>query len=52
VIKKIQPTSIRIPEDLRLWLGHRAVDRRSTISKEVLDILRKEKEREGEITKC
>ncbi|MDH1634719.1 hypothetical protein [Aeromonas caviae] len=43
----IPPTSIRIPDEIKFWLGHRAVDNKSSMTKEILDILRKEKDREG-----
>lgn len=36
---QIPPTSIRIPEDLKRWVGHRAVDNGVSLTKEVLNIL-------------
>lgn len=33
-------TSIRIPEDIKRWLGHRAVDHGRNFSSEVIGILR------------
>jgi len=32
-------TSIRIPEDIKRWLGHRAVDHGRNFSSEVIGIL-------------
>lgn len=48
VSNQIPPTSIRLPEDLKRWLGHRAVDNGVSLTKEVLSILYSEMERESE----
>ncbi len=48
VSNQIPPTSIRLPEDLKRWLGHRAVDNGVSLTKEVLSILYSEMERERE----
>ena len=48
VSNQIPPTSIRLPEDLKQWLGHRAVDNGVSLTKEVLSILYSEMERERE----
>lgn len=45
---QIPPTSIRLPEDLKKWLGHRAVDNGVSLTKEVITILYSEMERESE----
>ncbi len=45
---QIPPTSIRLPEDLKRWLGHRAVDNGVSLTKEVLSILYSEMERKSE----
>jgi len=39
VNNQIPPTSIRLPEDLKRWLGHRAVDNGVSLTKEVISIL-------------
>lgn len=48
VSNQIPPTSIRLPEDLKRWLGHRAVDNGVSLTKEVLSILYSEMERKSE----
>lgn len=45
VSNQIPPTSIRLPEDLKRWLGHRAVDNGVSLTKEVLSILYTEMKR-------
>lgn len=45
---QIPPTSIRLPDDLKKWLGHRAVDKGVSLTREVLSILYSEMERESE----
>ncbi|ENC6658513.1 hypothetical protein HQ397_04245 [Aeromonas hydrophila] len=45
---QVPPTSIRLPEDLKKWLGHRAVDNGVSLTKEVISILYTEMKREGE----
>ncbi|MGU5597498.1 hypothetical protein [Aeromonas caviae] len=45
---QIPPTSIRLPDDLKKWLGHRAVDNGVSLTREVLSILYSEMERESE----
>jgi len=45
VSKQTLPTSIRLPEDLKKWLGHRAVDNDVSLTKEVLSILYAEMKR-------
>ncbi|QHB83345.1 hypothetical protein GIS01_14865 [Aeromonas veronii] len=44
--KQTPPTSIRLPEDLKKWLGHRAVDNDVSLTKEVLSILYTEMKRD------
>ncbi|MFQ2095535.1 hypothetical protein ACK33Q_03510 [Aeromonas veronii] len=44
--KQTPPTSIRLPEDLKKWLGHRAVDNDVSLTKEVLSILYAEMKRD------
>lgn len=39
VSNQIPPTSIRLPEDLKRWLGHRAVDNGVSLTREVISIL-------------
>lgn len=41
------PTSIRLPEDLKKWLGHRAVDNGVSLTKEVISILYSEMKKDG-----
>jgi len=48
VSNQIPPTSIRLPEDLKKWLGHRAVDNGVSLTREVISILYSEMERESE----
>ncbi len=48
---QIPPTSIRIPEDLKRWVGHRAVDNGVSLTKEVLNILYSAMRREEEGSK-
>lgn len=48
VSNKIPPTSIRLPEDLKRWLGHRAVDNGVSLTKEVISILYTEMRKVGE----
>lgn len=43
---QIPPTSIRLPDDLKKWLGHRAVDNDVSLTKEVLSILYAEMKRD------
>ncbi len=45
---QIPPTSIRLPEDLKRWLGHRAVDNGVSLTREVISILYSEMARESE----
>ena len=45
---QVPPTSIRLPEDLKKWLGHRAVDNGVSLTREVISILYSEMERESE----
>ncbi len=45
---QIPPTSIRLPEDLKRWLGHRAVDNGVSLTKEVISILYTEMRKVGE----
>ncbi|HHP5355833.1 TPA: hypothetical protein ACSCX2_000079 [Aeromonas veronii] len=45
--KQTPPTSIRLPEDLKKWLGHRAVDNDVSLTKEVLSILYAEMKRDA-----
>ncbi|MFB2888336.1 hypothetical protein [Aeromonas veronii] len=45
--KQTPPTSIRLPEDLKKWLGHRAVDNDVSLTKEVLSILYTEMKRDA-----
>ena len=44
--KQTPPTSIRLPEDLKKWLGHRAVDNDVSLTKEVISILYTEMKRD------
>ncbi|HHQ4619556.1 hypothetical protein NG896_01105 [Aeromonas veronii] len=44
---QIPPTSIRLPDDLKKWLGHRAVDNDVSLTKEVLSILYAEMKRDA-----
>ena len=44
---QIPPTSIRLPEDLKKWLGHRAVDNGVSLTKEVISILYSEMKKDG-----
>lgn len=44
---QIPPTSIRLPEDLKRWLGHRAVDNGVSLTKEVISILYTEMKKGG-----
>ncbi len=48
---QIPPTSIMIPEDLKRWVGHRAVDNGVSLTKEVLNILYSAMRREEEGSK-
>lgn len=48
VSNQIPPTSIRLPEDLKRWLGHRAVDNGVSLTKEVISILYTEMRKVGE----
>ena len=48
VSNQIPPTSIRLPEDLKRWLGHRAVDNGVSLTKEVISILYTEMRKGGE----
>ncbi len=48
VSNQIPPTSIRLPEDLKRWLGHRAVDNGVSLTKEVISILYAEMKKDGE----
>ncbi len=48
VSNQIPPTSIRLPEDLKKWLGHRAVDNGVSLTKEVISILYAEMKSDGE----
>jgi len=48
VSNQIPPTSIRLPEDLKKWLGHRAVDNGVSLTKEVISILYDEMKSDGE----
>ena len=45
---QVPPTSIRLPEDLKKWLGHRAVDNGVSLTKEVISILCAEMKKDGE----
>ena len=45
---QIPPTSIRLPDDLKKWLGHRAVDNGVSLTKEVISILYAEMKKGGE----
>ena len=44
---QVPPTSIRLPEDLKKWLGHRAVDNGVSLTKEVISILYAEMKKDG-----
>lgn len=39
------PTSLRIPEDLKKWLQHRAVDHNRTLPNEILAICQELREK-------
>lgn len=45
---QVPPTSIRLPEDLKKWLGHRAVDNGVSLTKEVISILYTEMKKDDE----
>lgn len=47
VSKQMPPTSIRMPTELKRWLGHRAVDNDVSLNQEVLSILYREMARES-----
>lgn len=46
--KSIPPTGIRMPDDIKSWLAKRAEGNERSMNKEVLFILRKEMERDGQ----
>ena len=48
VSNQVPPTSIRLPEDLKKWLGHRAVDNGVSLTKEVISILYTEMKKDDE----
>ena len=50
VSQQVPPTSIRLPEDLKKWLGHRAVDNGVSLTREVISILYTEMKKESEDT--
>ncbi|WP_428980653.1 Arc family DNA-binding protein [Chromobacterium piscinae] len=50
--RDIPPTSMRIPEELKLWLQHRAVDNRRTLTGEVIARLEESRKQEEEIAKA
>ncbi|WP_374424776.1 Arc family DNA-binding protein [Chromobacterium sp.] len=43
------PTSMRLPEDLKVWLQHKAVDNRRSLTSEVIARLEASKKQEEKI---
>lgn len=41
-------TQVRLPEDLKLWLKHRAVDNRRSLNSEIIVLLEDSRRREQE----
>ncbi|MGC0154851.1 Arc family DNA-binding protein [Chromobacterium vaccinii] len=50
--REIPPTSMRLPEELKLWLQHKAVDNRRTLTSEVIARLEESRKQEEEFEKA
>ena len=45
-VREIKPLGIRMPEELRIWLKHRAVDNRRSLNSEIVFSLEEFRARE------
>ncbi|MFM5260524.1 MAG: Arc family DNA-binding protein [Aeromonas veronii] len=44
--EKIRNTSLRLPNEIRKWLSHRAVDNGRSVNREIMMILKEEMKKE------
>jgi len=50
--RQIQPTPVRLPDDLKVWIKHKAIDNHRSMNSEIIARLEESRKRDGDDAKA